>query len=366
MNTYQIALVPGDGIGHDVIEQGVRVLDRIAELHGGFRFEYTQYPYSCRYYLEHGRMMDEDALDRLRQHHAIFLGACGYPGVPDHVSLWGMLLPIRKTFDVWVNLRPVRLLPGIQGPLRDAGPDAINFDIIRENTEGEYAGVGGRLHVGAATETAMQTAVFTRNATERIIRFAFEHALKHGRGSVQSATKSNACQYSMVFWDEVFADVAANYPMIDASQYHVDALSARFVTHPQTLDVVVGSNLFGDILSDLGGALMGSLGLPPSASFNPDGDTPGIFEPVHGSAPDIAGKGVANPIAAIWSGALMLENLGETESAEAIVAAIENVTASGDCLTPDLGGAATTQEVGCTIAEQLASITDGEKRRDRQ
>ncbi|HLT21334.1 MAG TPA: tartrate dehydrogenase [Thermomicrobiales bacterium] len=353
MRTFDIALIPGDGIGHDVIEQGVRVLNRLAELDGGLQFNYTSYPYSCRYYLEHGKMMDDDALDRLSQHHAIYLGACGFPGVPDHVSLWGMLLPIRKTFDVWVNLRPVRLLPGVTGPLAGRGPEDINFVIVRENTEGEYAGVGGRVHPGTPHETAMQTAVFTRTGTERIIRYAFEYARKHGFGSVQSATKSNACQYSMVFWDEVFDAVRSEYPDIEASQYHVDALSARFVTHPHTLGVVVGSNLFGDILSDLGGALMGSLGLPPSASINPAGGVPGIFEPVHGSAPDIAGKGIANPIAAIWSAAMMLEDLGVPDGAAALMAAIEGVTASGAARTPDLGGTATTSEVGDAIIAAL-------------
>jgi tartrate dehydrogenase/decarboxylase/D-malate dehydrogenase len=264
-----------------------------------------------------------------------------------------MLLPIRKTFDVWVNLRPVRLLPGINGPLAGRGPQDIDFVIIRENTEGEYAGVGGRVHQGTAAETALQTAVFTHRATDRIIRYAFDYAERTGRGSVQSATKSNACQYSMVFWDEVFAKVAADYPHIEASQYHVDALSARFVTHPHTLDVVVGSNLFGDILSDIGGALMGSLGLPPSASINPAGGVPGIFEPVHGSAPDIAGKGIANPTAAIWSAALMLDDLGEPGAAAVIVSAIEQVTAAKLARTPDLGGSATTSDVGDAVIAAL-------------
>jgi len=353
LRTYDIAVIPGDGIGHDVVAQGIRVLDRLAEVDGGLRFSYTEYPYSCRYYLEHGRMMDADALEKLRQHHAIYLGACGYPGVPDHVSLWGMLLPIRKSFDVWVNLRPVRLLPGVACPLANRGPEDIDFVIVRENTEGEYAGVGGRVHQGTEIETAMQTAVFTRKGTERIIRYAFAYAERHGRKAVQSATKSNACQYSMVFWDEVFADVAREYPEIEASQYHVDAFSARFVTHPHTLDVVVGSNLFGDILSDLGGALMGSLGLPPSASINPAGGVPGIFEPVHGSAPDIAGQGIANPIAAIWSASMLLDDVGEPDAAAAIMRAIEAVTSAGTARTPDLGGNATTSDVGDAVIAAL-------------
>ncbi len=354
MRQYDIALIPGDGIGHDVTAEGVRVLNTLAELDGGLGFTYIEYPYSCQYYLQHGQMMDADALEKLRQHHAIFLGACGFPGVPDHVSLWGMLLPIRKTFDVWVNLRPVRLLPGVVGPLANRGPNEIDFVIVRENTEGEYAGVGGRVHVGTPTEAAMQTAVFTRKGTERIIRYAFDYAKAQGRSGVQSATKSNACQYSMVFWDEIFAEVAGKYPEIEATQYHVDAFSARFVTHPQTLDVVVGSNLFGDILSDLGGALMGSLGLPPSASINPEGGVPGIFEPVHGSAPDIAGKGIANPIAAIWSASMMLDDIGEPEAARAILQAIEAVTASGVARTPDLGGTATTSDVGDAVITRLS------------
>lgn len=357
MAQYEIALVPGDGIGHDVIAEGVRVLNRLAELHGGLSFRFEEFPYGCRYYLEHGRMMDVDALNRLRQHHAIYLGACGYPGVPDHVSLWGMLLPMRKTFDLWVNLRPVRLLPGIEGPLRDRTTDEIDMIIVRENTEGEYAGVGGRVHVGEPDEVATQTAVFTRRSCERIIRYAFEYAEANGRSSVQSATKSNACQYSMVFWDEVFRLVADQYPNVEASQYHIDALSARFVTHPQTLDVVVGSNLFADILSDLGGGLMGSLGLPPSANINPDGGAPGVFEPVHGSAPDIAGTGIANPIAAIWSAAMMLDDLGEADAGQAIMRAIEQVTAEGTVRTPDLGGSSTTAEMGSAVVAALEAIT---------
>jgi tartrate dehydrogenase/decarboxylase / D-malate dehydrogenase len=352
---YDIALVPGDGVGHDVIAEGVRVLKRLAELDGGLKFQFTSYPYGCKHYLEHGQMMDDDALDKLRQHHAIYLGACGYPGVPDHVSLWGMLLPMRKTYDLWVNLRPIRLLPGIQGPLRDRGADDIDFVIVRENTEGEYAGVGGRVHVGEPDEVAMQTAVFTRRSSERIIRYAFDYAKQDNRGRVQSATKSNACQYSMVFWDEVFADVARDYPDIETQQYHVDALSARFVTHPQSLDVVVGSNLFADILSDLGGALMGSLGLPPSANINPDGGVPGIFEPVHGSAPDIAGKGIANPLATIWSASMMLDDIGQPEAAGAIMRAIELVTAEGVVRTPDLGGSATTSDMGDAVIAALDS-----------
>lgn len=360
MRSYDIALVPGDGIGHDVIAEGVRLLRRLQDLDGGLQFRFTDYPYGCEYYLEHGAMMEPDALEKLRQHHAIYFGACGFPGVPDHVSLWGMILPIRKAFNLWVNLRPCKLLPGIPGPLRDRGPEDIDFVIVRENTEGEYSGVGGRVHIGGPDEVAIQSNVFTRTSVERIIRYAFDYAASHGRSSVQSATKSNACQYSMVFWDEVFDAVAAEYPSLAHQQYHIDALAARCVTHPQTLDVVVGSNLFSDILSDLGGALMGSLGLPPSANLNPDGGYPGMFEPVHGSAPDIAGKGIANPMAAIWSASMLLDDLGETLAAGAVMRALELVCAEGKVRTPDLGGTAMTNQMGDALLEALDRVTAGQ------
>lgn len=356
MRHYRVALLPGDGIGQDVVAEGVETLTLLAEARGDFRLDLESFDWSCAYYLQHGRMMPPNALKTLEEFDAIYLGAVGFPGVPDHESLWGMLLPIRQSFDLYVNMRPIRLLPGIEGPLRGRGADDINFVCIRENTEGEYAGVGGRLRQGAPDEVALQTSVYTRPATERIIRYAFELARREGRRKVTSATKSNAQQYGMVFWDEVHAAVAADYSDIATEKWHVDALAARFVTHPQTFDVVVASNLFGDILTDIGGALQGSLGIPPSANLHPDPATrrgPALFEPVHGSAPDIAGKGIANPIAAIWSAQLMLDYLGERDAAAALMRAIEAVTAAAQVRTPDLGGRATTREMGEAVRAAL-------------
>ncbi|QBD78875.1 tartrate dehydrogenase [Ktedonosporobacter rubrisoli] len=359
MRYHRIALLPGDGIGQDVIAEGVQTLNLLASLAGDFRLETQSFDWSCEYYLQHGRMMPPEALNTLREFDAIYFGAVGFPTVPDHVSLHGMLLPIRQEFDLYVNLRPIRLLPGLEGPLRGRTTADVNFVCVRENTEGEYARSGGRIQVGTPQEVATQTAIFTRQGTERIIRYAFELARREGRHKVTSATKSNALQYSMVFWDEVYSAVAAEYPDITADKWHVDALAARFVTHPQTLDVVVSSNLFGDILTDLGGALQGSLGLPPSGNIHPVAETrrgPSLFEPVHGSAPDIAGKGIANPIGGIWSGQIMLEYLGEREAATQLMRAIEAVTAAREVLTPDLGGRATTVEVGKAIRTALRKL----------
>ncbi|MHB9032924.1 MAG: tartrate dehydrogenase [Anaerolineae bacterium] len=352
MVTYHIALIPGDGIGIDTIDQAVQTLAVASELHGGLTLSYQHYPWGCDYYLKNGSMMPADGLKILADYEAIFFGAVGYPTVPDHISLWGLLLPIRQQFDQYINLRPVKLLKGISGPLRK-GSESIDFVCIRENTEGEYSGVGGRVHRGSTDEVAVQTAVFTRSGVERVLRYAFELARRRPRHELVSATKSNALQYSMVFWDEVFHSLASEYPDIQCRQYHVDALAARFITAPESLDVVVASNLFGDILTDLGGALQGSLGIPPSANINPTKRYPSLFEPVHGSAPDIAGKGIANPIAAIWAGAMMLEHLGQVQTADLVLRAIEQVTASGKILTPDLGGTATTREVGDAIRSAL-------------
>ena len=338
MQTYEIAEIGGDGIGPDVIASGKQVLDAAGALTGSYRLNYTDFPWGCEYYLQHDLMMPADALQTLEQFQAIYLGAVGFPTVPDHVSLWGLLLPIRKAFRQYVNLRPIKLLRGIDGPLRDKGPEDVDFVCVRENTEGEYSGVGGRVHVGTDHEVALQTIVFTRTAVERIIRYAFDYAQTHGRTGVTSITKSNAMQYNMVFWDEVFLSVAQDYPDIATSKYHVDAAAARFVTSPESFDVVVASNLFADILTDLGGALQGSLGLPPSANIDPTRRYPGMFEPVHGSAPDIHGKNIANPLAAIWAGAMMLDYLGEHEAGELVMTAMEAVTASGGPAHARLGG----------------------------
>jgi tartrate dehydrogenase/decarboxylase/D-malate dehydrogenase len=306
-------------------------------------------------------MMPEDGIKTLERFDAIYLGAVGFPKlVPDHVSLWGLLLPIRKEFDLYVNLRPCRLLPGLEGILRGKTSDDIDFVILRENTEGAYSGVGGRVHVGSDHEVAIQSIVFTRHAVERIMRQGFQLARRDGRKKVTSVTKSNSMQHSQVFWDEVFASVARDFPEIVAEQVHVDAMAARMVRNPESLDVVVASNLFGDILTDLGAAFQGSLGLAPSANMNPDKQVPAFFEPVHGSAPDIHGLGIANPIAAIWAGSMMLDYLGEKEIGAQVLAAIEAVTAEGRVLTPDLGGTATTDQVADAVGEKLrAGVTAG-------
>ncbi len=353
MKQYRIAVVPGDGIGVDTIHEAVEMLKVVCERHGGISLAFEHYPWGCGYYLQHGAMMPADGLRILGDYDSILFGAAGFPPVPDHISLWGLLLPIRQSFEQYINLRPVKLLPGIPGPLRSKGPEEINFVCIRENTEGEYSGVGGRAHRGTTNEVAVQTSVFTRAGVERVLRYGFELARKRPRRELVSATKSNALQYSMVFWDEVFAQLKGEYADIACRQYHVDALAARFITAPESLDVVVASNLFGDILTDLGGALQGSLGIPPSGNINPERRYPSLFEPVHGSAPDIAGKGIANPIAAIWAASMLLDHLGHEDAGRAVMGAIEAVTAEGKTLTPDLGGRATTQEVGEAIRGRI-------------
>jgi tartrate dehydrogenase/decarboxylase / D-malate dehydrogenase len=356
MRYYRVAVVPGDGIGHDVIAEGVETLNLLAELWGDFKLEMHPFDWSCTYYLQHGAMMPKDGLNILREFEAIYLGAVGFPTVPDHISLRQMLLPIRQQFDLYVNYRPIRLLPGVEGPLRGRTAKDIDFICVRENTEGEYAGAGGFSHRGMPEEVAIQTSVFTRKGIERIMRYAFELARRENRPKVTSATKSNAQQYGPVLWDEIHAEIAQQYPDIETEKWHIDALAARFVTHPHTFKVVVGSNLFGDILTDLGGALQGCIGIPPSANIHPELSTrrgPAMFEPVHGSAPDIAGKGIANPLGAIWSAQLMLDYLGEREPAAKLMQAIEGVTAKGEVRTPDLGGTATTRQMGEAIRSEL-------------
>ena len=355
MKNYSIAVIPGDGVGKEVVPEGLKVLRRAGEVTRSFALKTTDYPWSCEYYLEHGRMMPEDGVDRLRDCDSIYLGAVGFPGVPDHVSLWGLLLPIRKEFDQYVNLRPIQLLEGIEGPLRDRGAQDIDIMCVRENTEGEYVGMGGRFRQGEPEESAIQVSLFTRKGVERVARYAFELA-RTRRHMVASGTKSNALNFTAVMWDDIVAEVGAReYPDIELTSYHVDALSARFVTAPDTLDVVVASNLFGDIITDLGGALQGSMGLPAGANLNPERRYPSMFEPIHGSAPRRAGQGTANPMATIWAGAMMLDHLGEVEAAKLVMDGLRHVAKHGP-RTKDLGGTATTAEVGDAIAAAVGRV----------
>jgi tartrate dehydrogenase/decarboxylase/D-malate dehydrogenase len=349
---YRIAAIPGDGIGQEVVPEGQRVLDEAAAKFG-IALDWTHLPWDCSSYARTGRIMPTDGLDRLRGFDAIFLGAVGWPGVPDHVSLWDMLIPIRRGFDQYVNLRPVRLLEGVNGPLKNRKPADIDFLVVRENVEGEYSEIGGRLYHGTDHEFATQQAVFTRRGCDRIFRYAFELARTRPRRKLTCATKSNGIIHSMPYWDERFAAVAQDFSDIATDKFHIDILTAHFVLHPDWFDVVVGTNLFGDILSDLGPAVAGSIGLAASGNINPEKTFPSMFEPVHGSAPDIAGKGIANPIAQIWSGAMMLDHFGEHRAAAAIVRAIETVLRDGGPRTRDLGGQAPTAEVGKAIAAAL-------------
>jgi tartrate dehydrogenase/decarboxylase/D-malate dehydrogenase len=353
---FQIASIPGDGIGKETVPAGRQVLDTLCEVHGGLRFEYRDFDWSCEYYVKHGRMMPENGLEILRPSDAIFLGAVGFPGVPDHVSLWGLLLPIRRTFKQYINLRPVQLMPGVRTPLANRKPEDIDFLVVRENNEGEYSNMGGRLYQGSEQEVVVQNTVFTRFGVERVIRYAFELAVKTGRKKVSSATKSNGINFTMPFWDEVFAEVGKDYPGITQNQFHIDALCARFVTHPQDFDVVVGSNLFGDILTDLGPAIAGSIGIAPSANINPTKEFPSMFEPVHGSAPDIAGKGIANPMGQIWCASMMLDHLGFQDGGELVMKALTETLAAGTT-TADIGGKANTREVTDAVCEKVKSIS---------
>ncbi len=353
MGDYKIAVLPGDGIGIDVTAEAVKVLKAVEALDGGVNFDFQEFPWGSQYYLEHGEMMPKDAIDILAGFDSILLGAVGDPAVPDHITLWGMLIPIRQCFQEYVNLRPAKLLPGIESPLRGKGVEDIDIVFVRENMEGEYSGVGGRMHQGTPAEVALQTGVFTRYGTERIIRYAFEVAQKRPKKHLTSVTKSNACSYSMVFWDEIFKEVGKDYPDVRADQYLVDAMAASLVLHPEKFDVVVASNLFGDILTDIGSAIMGSMGLGASANIDATFKHPSMFEPIHGSAPDIMGMGIANPLAAIGAARMLLEHHGEHEMAELVSKAIEQQVAEQKILSPDLGGTAKTWEVGDDIVRRI-------------
>ena len=360
MSTHRIAVIPGDGIGLEVVPEGLRVLDAAARRHGlQFALEHFDFA-SCDYYLRHGAMLPPDWKARLEGFDAIFFGAVGWPAtVPDHISVWGSILTFRREFDQYVNLRPVRLMPGVPSPLANRSPGDIDFYVVRENTEGEYSHMGGRMFAGTEREFVVQETVMTRTGVDRVLRFAFELAARRPKRHLTSATKSNGLSISMPYWDERVAAMAANYPGVRVDQYHIDILTAHFVQHPDWFDVVVASNLFGDILSDLGPACAGTIGIAPSANLNPERRFPSLFEPVHGSAPDIAGRGIANPIGQIWSAALMLEFLGETAAHDAILDAIKAVLAAGPAhapLTRDLGGTADTMDLGRAIAEEAARV----------
>ncbi len=352
MPKYRIAVIPGDGIGLEVVPAAIDVLERVGSRFD-IDFSWNQLPWSCEYYLHEGRMMPEDGLQQLRDHDAIFLGAVGHPEVPDHVSLWGLLLPIRRQMHQYVNRRPVRLLKGVSTPLAGRTPEDIDFIVIRENNEGEYSEIGGRLYAGTESEVVVQETVFTRRGVDRILRYAFELAQSRAKRHLTSATKSNGIMHTMPYWDERFGLMAQDYPDIKTDQYHIDILTAHFVNHPDWFDIVVGSNLFGDILSDLGPGVAGSIGIAPSANINPEKEYPSMFEPVHGSAPDIAGKGVANPVGQIWSGAMMLDHLGHPEAGQAVVGAIEKVLEDPAYHTPDLGGKADMKTLGAAIADAI-------------
>ncbi len=350
--TYRIAVIPGDGIGKEVVPAAQDLLAAVGERFG-FGCDWTEFDWSCELYARTGSMTGGRGIAELAGFDAVFLGAVGYPGVPDHVSLWGLLIPIRRQFRQYVNLRPVRLWPGVRTPLADRGPSDIDMVIVRENNEGEYSEIGGRLYAGTPGELAVQQSVFTRAGVDRVLRYAFERARARPERHLTSATKSNGIIHTMPFWDERFEAMAAAYPDVRTDQYHIDILTAHLVQHPDWFDVIVASNLFGDILSDLGPAVAGSIGLAPGANLNPEKSHPSMFEPVHGSAPDIAGKGIANPIAQMLTGAMMLEHLGETRGAAAIEAAVEAVLAAGDPRTGDLGGTATTADMTAAIVAAL-------------
>ena len=352
MVTYRMASVPGDGIGPEVIAEGIKVLNAVAALDGGFRFEWTEFPWGCDFYLQHGKMMDDDGIEQLKQFDAIYLGAVGAPGVPDHISLWGLLLEIRKGFDQYINLRPVKLLRGAPCPLKDAKPEDIDMTFVRENSEGEYAGSGAWLYKDQPNEVVIQNGVFSRHGCERVIRYAYELARKEHK-TLTSISKGNALNYSMVFWDQVFVEVGKEYPDVKTYSLLVDAASMFMVKNPKRFEIVVTSNLFGDILTDLGAAIAGGMGLAAGANLNPERKFPSMFEPIHGSAPDIAGKGIADPLAAIWSASQVLDFFGHEDWGRKVIDAIERLLTERQVLTPDIGGTASTREVGDAVVRIL-------------
>lgn len=355
MNQLNIAVIPGDGIGREVIPEGIKILESISERFN-ISFKWDEFDWSCEHFARTGKMMPDDGLQQLAGKDAIFLGAAGFPGVPDHISLWGLLIPIRRAFHQYINLRPVRLFEGIPCPLAGRSAEDIDLMIVRENNEGEYSEIGGRIFHGTDDEVVSQQSVFTRKGVDRVMRYAFELARSRPDKHLTSATKSNGIVHTMPFWDERFAEIKKEYPDIRTDQYHIDILTAYFVLHPDWYDVVVGSNLFGDILSDLAPAIAGTIGIAASANINPEREYPSMFEPVHGSAPDIAGKKIANPIATIWSAAMMMEHLGQTEASGFIMKAIETVLKEKSAHTPDMGGKATTKECGDAVVEVLKDL----------
>ena len=352
MTTKRIALIPGDGIGVEVMPEGLRVLEAAGSLHG-VQYQWQEFDWSCEYYARTGAMMPEDGIEQLRDFDAIYLGAVGFPGVPDHVSLWGLLIPIRREFDQYINLRPVRLFEGVPCPLAGKKPGDIDFLVVRENVEGEYSAIGGIQYEGTDAELVVQQSIFTRRGVDRVLRYAYEQASTRPAAHLTSATKSNGIVHSMPYWDARVAEMAKAYPQVVTDQYHIDILTANFVRMPEHFDVVVGSNLFGDILSDLGPACTGTIAIAPSANINPEQHHPSMFEPVHGSAPDIAGQHIANPIGTIWAGAMMMQHLGFPAVHDSIMAAVERVLREGRCLTRDMGGTASTEELGKAIAAAL-------------
>lgn len=352
MKNYKVAVIAGDGIGPEVLAEGMKVLTAVAKLDGGFSVDYTEFPWGCQYYLKNGKMMDDDALETLKNFDAIYLGAVGYPGVPDNISLGDLLLKIRRGFDQYVNLRPVKLLKGAPCPLKDAKIDDINMTVIRENSEGEYANVGARLYPNSPQEMALQTGVFSRKGCERVIRYAYELAKKEGK-TLTSISKGNALGYSMVFWDQIFKEVGKEYPEVKTYSLLVDAAAMFFVREPQRFQIVVTSNLFGDILTDLGAAISGGMGLAAGANLNPEKTFPSMFEPIHGSAPDIAGQMISNPLASIWAISQMLDFWGREDLGKKVLDAIETLLVEKKILTPDLGGKAKTNEIADALIEIL-------------